>query len=77
MTALPDNGARYLDEVQYMVDGRRGFQQVLVITNGDTITGTDLHGATLIEHTLEPTSPTSATAAPAAHAKTSELSPMS
>ena len=32
-----------------MVDGRRGFQQVLVITAGDKIT--DLEGEILIEHT--------------------------
>jgi putative transposase len=52
---LTTNGAFYLDKVQYMVDGRRGFQQVLVITNrdkaGDTITVTDLQGEILIEHT--------------------------
>jgi putative transposase len=52
---LTTNGAFYLNKVQYMVDGRRGFQQVLVITNGnktgDTITVTDLQGEILIEHT--------------------------
>jgi len=44
-----------LDKVQYMVDGRRGFQQVLVITTGskvgDKITVADLDGEILIEHT--------------------------
>ncbi|WP_425557257.1 integrase core domain-containing protein, partial [Kribbella aluminosa] len=52
---LTPNGAFYLDKVQYMVDGRRGFQQVLVITEGDKpgdkITVTDLEGEILIEHT--------------------------
>ncbi|MBP2355692.1 transposase-like protein [Kribbella aluminosa] len=52
---LTSNGAFYLDKTQYMVDGRRGFQHVLVITNGnktgDTITVTDLQGEILIEHT--------------------------
>ncbi|GAA1151005.1 hypothetical protein GCM10009630_56680 [Kribbella jejuensis] len=40
-----------LNEVQYMVDGRQGFQQVLVITAGDKITVADLDGEILIEHT--------------------------
>ncbi|MGW6196392.1 integrase core domain-containing protein [Kribbella sp. NPDC055110] len=55
LKTLASNGAFYLDKVQYMVDGRRGFQQVLVITNGDKtgdpITVTDLQGEILIEHT--------------------------
>jgi putative transposase len=59
-TDLPDgtvvkkltcNGVFMLDKVQYMVDGRRGFQQVLVITTGDKITVADLDGEILIEHT--------------------------
>ncbi|GAA3119218.1 hypothetical protein JOF29_006370 [Kribbella aluminosa] len=67
MKTLTSNGAFYLDKTQYMVDGRRGFQHVLVITNGnktgDTITITDLHGEILIEHTRpHPAPPTSATA---------------
>jgi putative transposase len=37
-----------LNNVQYMVDGRRGFQQVLVITNGDNVTVADLEGEILI-----------------------------
>ncbi|MFG1820844.1 integrase core domain-containing protein [Kribbella sp. NPDC049174] len=48
---LTSGGMFYLDKVQYMVDGRRGFQQVLVITDGDKITVTDLEGEILIEHT--------------------------
>jgi putative transposase len=40
-----------LNKVQYMVDGRRGFQQVFVITDGDKITVTGLGGEILIEHT--------------------------
>jgi putative transposase len=64
LTDLPDdtviktlttNGTFYLNKIQYMVDGRRGFQQVLVITTGnkagDKITVTDLEGEILIEHT--------------------------
>jgi transposase InsO family protein len=63
-TDLPDDtvvkkltpaGMFYLDKVQYLVDGRRGFQQVLVISAGnkvgDKITVTDLEGEILIEHT--------------------------
>jgi hypothetical protein len=40
-----------LDSVHYKVDGQRAFQQVLVVTDGDTIIVTDLHGEILIEHT--------------------------
>ena len=43
-----DNGP---DGLLDLVDGRRGFQQVLVITTGDKITVTDLEGEILIEHT--------------------------
>jgi transposase InsO family protein len=48
---LAANGVFMLNKVQYMVDGRRGFQQVLVITAGDKITVADLDGEILIEHT--------------------------
>ncbi|MEV0796296.1 IS481 family transposase [Kribbella sp. NPDC050281] len=48
---LASNGVFMLDKVQYMVDGRRGFQQVLVITAGNKITVADLDGEILIEHT--------------------------
>lgn len=48
---LTCNGVFMLNKVQYMVDGRRGFQQVLVITAGDKITVADLEGEILIEHT--------------------------
>jgi hypothetical protein len=52
---LASTGSFYLDKVQYKVDQRRGFQQVLVITDGnkpgDKITVTDLQGEILIEHT--------------------------
>ncbi|GAB3840839.1 integrase core domain-containing protein [Kribbella italica] len=48
---LASNGVFMLNKVQYMVDGRRGFQQVLVITAGDKITVADLEGEILIEHT--------------------------
>jgi hypothetical protein len=43
-----DNGP---DGLLDLVDGRRGFQQVLVITAGDKITVADLEGEILIEHT--------------------------
>jgi hypothetical protein len=43
-----DNGP---DGLLDLVDGRRGFQQVLVITAGDKITAADLEGEILIEHT--------------------------
>ena len=44
-------GTFMLAGVLYKIDGRRGFQQVLVITNGDKITVADLDGEILIEHT--------------------------
>lgn len=59
-TNLPDDtqaktlssiGTFWLDKVAYKVDGRRGFEQVLLITDGDTLTVTDLQGELLIEHT--------------------------
>jgi hypothetical protein len=37
--------------VQYLVAGRYGYQQVLVIIDGDKITVADLEGEILIEHT--------------------------
>ena len=40
-----------LDSVTYMVDAQRGFQQVLVVRDGDTIIVTDLQGEVLAEHT--------------------------
>ena len=43
-----DNGP---DGLLDLVDGRRGFQQVLVITAGDKITVADPEGEILIEHT--------------------------
>lgn len=48
---LTSNGVFILNNVQNMVDGRRGFQQVLVIIAGDKITVADLEGEILIEHT--------------------------
>ncbi|WP_293327180.1 hypothetical protein [Mycobacterium sp.] len=38
-------------KVNYKVDGRRGLEQVLVITDGDKIIVADLEGEILIEHT--------------------------
>ena len=37
--------------VHYMVGGQHGFQQVLVIIDGDKVTIADLEGEILIEHT--------------------------
>ncbi|WP_241010574.1 hypothetical protein [Mycobacterium camsae] len=37
--------------VRYKDDGRRGFDQVLAVTNGDKIIVADLDGEVLIEHT--------------------------
>ena len=48
---LTSNGTFMLDSVHYMIGGRHGFQQVLVVTDGDTITVADLVGEILIEHT--------------------------
>jgi putative transposase len=59
-TDLPDDtqiktlsgvGTFFLDKVHYKVDGRRAFEQVLVITDDDKITVTDPQGEILIEHT--------------------------
>lgn len=48
---LTTAGTFMLAGVQYKVDGRRGFDQVLVVTNGDKIIVADLDGEVLIEHT--------------------------
>jgi hypothetical protein len=48
---LSGTGTFMLAGVQYKVGGRYGFQDVLVITDGDKITVTDPHGEILIEHT--------------------------
>jgi len=37
--------------VRYQVDGGRGFEQVLVVIDGQKITVADLDGEVLIEHT--------------------------
>jgi putative transposase len=48
---LSSGGAFYLNLVQYLVGTQYGFQRVLVITNGDTLTVTNPQGQILIEHT--------------------------
>ena len=52
---LTSAGAFMLNKVFYKVDARRGFEQVLVTTDGDKpgdkVTVTDLEGEILIEHT--------------------------
>lgn len=48
---LSSNGTFTLDSVTYLVDGKRGFEQILVIAADDgTIIVTDPHGEVLIEH---------------------------
>jgi len=51
LTTLTSTGTFYLDKVHYKVDGQYGFQQVLVIIEGENITVADLEGTILIEHT--------------------------
>ena len=48
---LTSAGTFWLAGVHYMVGGPYGFQQVLIITDGDKITVADLEGEILIEHT--------------------------
>jgi putative transposase len=48
---LTTAGTFRLAGVHYKVDGGRGLEQVLIITDGDTITVADLEGEILIEHT--------------------------
>jgi hypothetical protein len=48
---LTSAGSFMLDAVHYMVGGQHRFQQVLVVTDGEKITVTDLHGEILVEHT--------------------------
>ncbi|MGJ9420904.1 integrase core domain-containing protein [Aeromicrobium sp. CF3.5] len=48
---LTTAGTFMLAGVHYKVDGRYGYQEVLVITNGNQITVADLDGEILIEHT--------------------------
>ena len=48
---LSGAGSFMLDKVHYKVDGHHAFHQVLVITDGDDLTVTDLDVEILIEHT--------------------------
>ncbi|WP_455429840.1 integrase core domain-containing protein [Mycolicibacterium gadium] len=48
---LSTAGTVLLAGVRYKVDGRLACEQVLVVTDGDTITVADLDGEVLIEHT--------------------------
>ena len=48
---LTSAGSFTLAGVRYKVDGHYGFQQVLVITDGDKIAVSDLEGEILVEHT--------------------------
>jgi putative transposase len=76
---LASNGTFTLAGVVYMVGGQYGFQQVLVITDRDTITVADLEGEILIEHTRpEPGVTYVGNARPRGpHPKSSEPSPKS
>ncbi|SFJ23494.1 hypothetical protein [Nocardioides psychrotolerans] len=51
MKKLTSSGTFMLAKVHYLVGGQYGFQQVLVITDGDKTTVADLEGEILIEHT--------------------------
>jgi transposase InsO family protein len=48
---LTSAGTFMLDTVHYMVGGPHRFQQVLIVTDGEKITVTDLHGEILVQHT--------------------------
>lgn len=48
---LTCTGTLTLDRVSYKVAGRRRYEHVLVVTDGDNITVSDLQGEVLIEHT--------------------------
>lgn len=48
---LTCTGTLTLDRVSYKVAGRRRYEHVLVITDGDNMTVADLQGEVLIEHT--------------------------
>ena len=48
---LSTNGSFRLAGVTYMVDGKYGFDHVLIVTDGEHITVTDIDGVILIEHT--------------------------
>ena len=48
---LSTAGTFRLDSVTYLVAGRYGLQHVLVVTDGDALTITDLDGEILVEHT--------------------------
>lgn len=48
---LTSSGTFMIAGVNYMVDGKYGFQHVLTVTDGNKITVTDLEGEILIEHT--------------------------
>ena len=75
---LTSVGMFMLDRVQYKVDGRRAFEQVPIITNGEKITVTDLHGEILIEHTRPaPGVPYVGNNKPRGRPKTTEASPKS
>jgi putative transposase len=63
-------GTVHVDKVFYKIDVEHRFKQVLVVTDGDKLTITDLDGEILAEHTRPaPGVTTSATAGPEDHAR--------
>jgi putative transposase len=51
MKRLTTAGTLRLDSVTYLVGGQHGLHHVLVVTDGDALTITDLDGEILAEHT--------------------------
>jgi hypothetical protein len=76
---LTGTGTFMLAGVHYKVDGRYGFQDVVVITDGDKITVTDPHGEILIGHTRPAPGVTYVGNGrrPGGRSRTTETSPMS
>jgi putative transposase len=51
LKTLSSAGTFTLNSIHYKVDGQHAFQQVLIVSDGNKITVTDLNGEILIEHT--------------------------
>ena len=51
ISQVSSGGTIRLDKVTYKIGVDHAFEQVLVVTDGDAITVTDLHGEILAEHT--------------------------
>jgi transposase InsO family protein len=76
---LSGTGTFMLAGVQYKVDGLYGFEDVVVVVDGDTITVADLQGEVLIEHTRPAPGVTYVGNGrrPGGRSKTTEVSPKS